>query len=244
MQRAGHLADVLGCSIALADIRITQGRLREAMRTYEQALQLDPRARRAGAARNGRHVRRHERAPPRTQRSRTRPAAAGAERGAGRAHRVAAEPVSLAGRDGPVSAEAEGDLDEAVDLLDEAERVYVGDFLPNVRPVPAVRARAWIAQGQGGRRPRLGAQTRAVRRGRAQLPARVRARHPGQGAAGAARCDRAHPRRGNRAAGASPPGRRGGTPDGQRHRDPGAAGARPPDARGRSRLPWWRWNAP
>ena len=35
-----HLSDVLGCSIALADIRITQGRLRDAMRTYEQALQL------------------------------------------------------------------------------------------------------------------------------------------------------------------------------------------------------------
>ena len=29
-----------GCAIALADIRIAQGRLREAMRTYEQALQL------------------------------------------------------------------------------------------------------------------------------------------------------------------------------------------------------------
>ncbi len=43
---------------------------------------------------------------------------------------------------------AEGDLAEAVDLLDEAERRYVGDFLPNVRPVPAVRARAWIAQGR------------------------------------------------------------------------------------------------
>ena len=31
-----------GCSITLADIQVTQGRLREAMRTYEQALQLAP----------------------------------------------------------------------------------------------------------------------------------------------------------------------------------------------------------
>ena len=42
MLRAGHLSDVLGCSITLADIRITQGRLRDAMRTYEQALQVAP----------------------------------------------------------------------------------------------------------------------------------------------------------------------------------------------------------
>ena len=40
LQRAGHVSDALGCAIALADIRIAQGRLREAMRTYEQALQL------------------------------------------------------------------------------------------------------------------------------------------------------------------------------------------------------------
>ena len=44
--------------------------------------------------------------------------------------------------------EAEGDLEAAVDLLDEAERRYEGDFSPNVRPVPALRARAWIRQGR------------------------------------------------------------------------------------------------
>src|SRR6185437_10470212 len=38
LERAGHIADTVGCAIALADIRITQGRLREAMRTYERAL--------------------------------------------------------------------------------------------------------------------------------------------------------------------------------------------------------------
>ena len=40
VQRAGYLSDALGCAIALADIRIAQGRLHEAMSTYEQALQL------------------------------------------------------------------------------------------------------------------------------------------------------------------------------------------------------------
>jgi LuxR family maltose regulon positive regulatory protein len=40
LQRAGHLSDVLGCSITLADIRTTQGRLGDALRHFERALQL------------------------------------------------------------------------------------------------------------------------------------------------------------------------------------------------------------
>ena len=40
LRRAGYIADVLSCSITLADIRITQGRLGEALRTYERALRL------------------------------------------------------------------------------------------------------------------------------------------------------------------------------------------------------------
>ena len=46
--------------------------------------------------------------------------------------------------------EAEGDLDGALDLLNEAERLYVGDFFPNVRPVAALKARVWVAQGELG----------------------------------------------------------------------------------------------
>ena len=46
--------------------------------------------------------------------------------------------------------EAEGDLVAAVDLLDEAERLYNGDFSANVRPIPALTARVRIAQGEVG----------------------------------------------------------------------------------------------
>ena len=46
--------------------------------------------------------------------------------------------------------QAEGDLGGALDLLNEAERLYVSDFFPNVRPVPALKARVWIAQGRIG----------------------------------------------------------------------------------------------
>src|SRR5215475_12062840 len=47
-------------------------------------------------------------------------------------------------------AQAHGNLDGALDMVTEAERCYVSDFFPNVRPVPAVTARIWIIQGRLG----------------------------------------------------------------------------------------------
>src|SRR5258706_12115140 len=46
--------------------------------------------------------------------------------------------------------EAQGDLDGALELLEEAQRRYVGDFFPNVRPVAALVTRVWVAQGRLG----------------------------------------------------------------------------------------------
>lgn len=43
--------------------------------------------------------------------------------------------------------EAEGDLDTALTLLDEADRLYMSDFSPNVRPIAALVTRIWLAQG-------------------------------------------------------------------------------------------------
>ncbi len=40
LRRSGHISDALGASIAVADITITQGRLHDAARTFEQGLQL------------------------------------------------------------------------------------------------------------------------------------------------------------------------------------------------------------
>jgi LuxR family transcriptional regulator, maltose regulon positive regulatory protein len=149
LRRAGYIADVLGCSITLADIRTTQGRLGEALRTYERALRLaadqeatvlrgtadmyvglsqiacernDLRA----ATRHLLHAEalgEHTWLPQNPYR-----------------WRVAMARVR----------EAEADLDGALDLLDAALGVYMGDFAPNVRPIPALRARVLAAQGRVG----------------------------------------------------------------------------------------------
>jgi ATP/maltotriose-dependent transcriptional regulator MalT len=44
--------------------------------------------------------------------------------------------------------EAQGDLDEALALLDEAERVQIRGPLPDVRPVAALKAWIWLKQGR------------------------------------------------------------------------------------------------
>ena len=51
IQLAGNFSDSMGCAIALADIRIGQGRLHEAMSTYERGTATGDRAGNAGACR-------------------------------------------------------------------------------------------------------------------------------------------------------------------------------------------------
>ena len=72
MRRAGHIADILGCSIAMADIRVAQGRLRDAQRLYEQGLQLVADHGDRSVARHRRHARRPGGDPARARRPRGR----------------------------------------------------------------------------------------------------------------------------------------------------------------------------
>ena len=64
VQRGGYFSDALGCTIALADIRIAQGRLHEAMSTYRAGIAGSSGTGRASPAGNGRYARGTERAPP------------------------------------------------------------------------------------------------------------------------------------------------------------------------------------
>jgi LuxR family maltose regulon positive regulatory protein len=149
LRRAGFIADILGCSIALADIRSTQGRLGEALRTFEQALQLA--REQGGSVLRGTadmYVGMSEIARERDDLQAARQLLLQSQElgeQTGLPQNLYRWRVAMAR-----VREAEGDLGGALDLLNEAERLYVSDFFPNVRPVPALRARVWIAQGRLG----------------------------------------------------------------------------------------------
>jgi LuxR family maltose regulon positive regulatory protein len=145
LELAGSFADVVGCAIAVADLRIAQGRLRDAEAVYQSALGLatsrEPVLRGAADMHVGLSALHREHGDIDAAKHALASSEALGE-GAGLRQnryrsRVAAARIS----------EAEGDLAGAVALLIEAERVFTTDFLPNVRPLAAMKARVWIAQG-------------------------------------------------------------------------------------------------
>src|SRR5947209_2079491 len=149
VHKAGNLSDALGCAIALADIRIVQGRLHEAMRTYERGLQLAteqgaPVLRGSADMHVGMSELYRERdnlhaATQHLLRSKELGERTGLPQNR---YRWCVAMARIR--------EAQGDLDGALDLLYEAERLYMGDFFPNVRPVAASVSRVWVAQGRVG----------------------------------------------------------------------------------------------
>ena len=146
LEHAGHHSDTLGVSLALADIDIARGSLRNAMGTYARGL--------TSATRNGAgplrgaadmHVGMSELLLQRNDLpGARRHLAASTELGehAGLPQNRHRSRIALA-----QVRRAEGDLSGAVDLLDEAESLYVSDMFPDVRPIAALRARVWLAQG-------------------------------------------------------------------------------------------------
>lgn len=150
LRRAGFTADVLGCCVTLGDICRTQGRLDDAMRTYTGALELAQPKQGTAPLRGtaDMHVGMAELLVDRDD----LPAAA--------SHLASSEQLGEHNglpqnpyRRRLVMARlraAAGDLDGALALVDEADRVYNGDYSPNVRPVPAVRARLQVRRGELG----------------------------------------------------------------------------------------------
>ncbi len=148
LARAGFVADVLGCCITPGDIRRVQGQLGDAMRTCQWALDLAA-AEPAAAPLRGTadmHVAMAGVLLERDDLATAGEHLATAQR-LGEYNGLPQNPY----RWRLVTArlrEAEGDLDGALELLDEAVRVYDGDYAPNVRPVPAVRARLRLRRGE------------------------------------------------------------------------------------------------
>jgi LuxR family transcriptional regulator, maltose regulon positive regulatory protein len=145
LANAGHLSDVIGCGLALADIRLAQGRLGEALRILERGLALavgqgGPVLRGAADMHVGISAILRERGDLEAAERHLQLAGdLGDENGLPQncyRSRVARAAMR----------QAQGDLDGALELLIEAERLYVGDFSPDVRPVAAVKARVWVEQ--------------------------------------------------------------------------------------------------
>jgi LuxR family maltose regulon positive regulatory protein len=149
VEKAGFISDAINGAGAVAEIRIAQGRLREAMRAYEHALQLareqgDPALRGTADVNVGMSEIEYEQdnlvaATQHLLRSKEQGEHTGFPQYPYR-WRVAMARLR----------QAQGDPDGTLALLEEAERLYVSDFYPNVRPVAALKARIWIGQGRLG----------------------------------------------------------------------------------------------
>ncbi|MCU1455707.1 MAG: ATP-dependent transcriptional regulator, MalT-like, LuxR family [Acidimicrobiales bacterium] len=141
---AERFPDVLGCSLALADIQIAQGRLGDATRTFESGLRWTtehPALR--GAA--DMHVGMSEVLIDRNELdAAAQHLEASIELGeqAGLPQNTYRWRVATARL-----RHAHGDLDGALEMLDEAQPLYDTDFSPPVRPVAALRARVQLARG-------------------------------------------------------------------------------------------------
>ncbi|MDQ3589057.1 MAG: LuxR C-terminal-related transcriptional regulator [Actinomycetota bacterium] len=147
MRMAGNILVAIGGTFVLADIRMAQGRLHEAVRAYEQSLQLAT--------------------------AQSEPVLQGTadlylglselqcEQGdleAARQHLLISKELGehaalpeLQYRSCVAEArikEAEGDLDGALDLLYEAERQHISSPVSEVRPAAALKARVWVRQGR------------------------------------------------------------------------------------------------
>src|SRR4051794_11873627 len=145
LHAAGNLADELSSTVVFADMQIARGRLQQARRMYERALDLasaygEPRATadlHVGLSELLREQGDLNAATKHLQ-----------------ASRALGEHTSLTEnryRWFVAMArirEAEGDRDGAIELLGKAERRYVPGFFPNVRPIAAMKARLRIGQGR------------------------------------------------------------------------------------------------
>ncbi len=147
LQRGGGILIRIGGTVILAHIAMAQGRLHEAERIYEQALQL--------ATAQG------EPALQGTAELYLGLAELHRERGdldSARQHllrgKALGEQASLPGYEylwcvvQALITEAEGDLDGALDLLNQAERLFYRSPIPDVRPIAALKTRVLVARGR------------------------------------------------------------------------------------------------
>jgi LuxR family maltose regulon positive regulatory protein len=146
LERGGLLTDVVGARIIGADIRMAAGRLTDAMRIFEEGLVratlTQPPLRGVTDMHTGL-------ADVAYQRGRLDEAQAHLDAGRRLGDELGfpREPYRWRVVRARIL-QAQGDIDSALPLLEEAERLYLSEFSPDIHPVPAIRARMLIAHGQ------------------------------------------------------------------------------------------------
>lgn len=147
MRMAGDTPSAIRGTFVLGDIRAAQGRLHEAESAYQRGLQLvaeqvQPAAPEADELYLGLSELQREWGDLEGAAEFLLTIAVSAERAehAGNRQRWCTAMARVQ--------EARGDLDGALNLLQEAEGIHVRNPLPRVRPIAAMEARIWIAQGR------------------------------------------------------------------------------------------------
>jgi len=146
-QKAGNILFVITGAYVLADMQLAQGQLRQAEKTLHQALQLaqengDPVMRGAADLHTGL-----------TELYLEQNNLAAVKEQLGRSHELGEEAALPRWRfrwyvaQAKVNA-AEGNLEEALTALDEAERYYVRGPVPDVRSLAALKTRVWLKLGR------------------------------------------------------------------------------------------------
>ncbi len=159
LAKAGHVSDLVGGAIVRADILLAEGRLGDAMRMYEEGLALASGAQPPLRGATDMHT---GIAAIAYQRGRLADARAelDAARQLGDEFAFPRDPYRSRVVEARIR-QAEGDLNGAVALLHEAERLYLSEFSPDVQPVATVLARLLVAHGRLVE-ARAWAQTRGV----------------------------------------------------------------------------------
>jgi LuxR family maltose regulon positive regulatory protein len=144
-EMAGNILFAISFTFIQADIMIAQGRLREALSIYKQSMQLvteagEPELPEAAELQLGLSELHRERGELQAAREHLLRSEALGEQGRFYRHRLCVVKARIK--------EAQGDLDGALDLLDQAERLYSRYPIPDVHPVAALKTRVWVAQGR------------------------------------------------------------------------------------------------
>jgi LuxR family maltose regulon positive regulatory protein len=150
MRQTGNVVFIIASGFAVADIQIAQGRLREALRTYEQSVQLADEAGPEAQAITAHHqlglaLLYHEMDNAEAFARHWQQADE-----VGRRTTLVDWPYRWHVAQAHVK-QAEGNSDAALELLDEAKRVYIKNPVPDVRPIEAVKAEVYLRQGRLGK---------------------------------------------------------------------------------------------